>query len=90
VETLFEAFANARKRKRWLPVKITVRTAIAPKSMRVTWDDGTPVELMFLSKGAAKSTVAVTHQKLPDRAAVETMKKSWGEHLDRLGELLTS
>jgi hypothetical protein len=90
VETLFEAFANARRRKRWLAVKITVRTAIAPKSMRVTWDDGTPVELMFLSKGAAKSTVAVTHQKLPDRAAVETTKKSWGEHLDRLGELLAS
>jgi hypothetical protein len=90
VETLFEAFANARKRKRWLPVKITVRTSTAPKSMRVTWDDGTPVELMFLSKGAAKSSVAVTHQKLPDRAAVEVAKKSWGEHLDRLGEMLAS
>ena len=90
VETLFEAFANARKRKRWLPVKITVRTSTAPKSMRVTWDDGTPVELMFLSKGAAKSSVAVTHQKLADRAAVEAAKKSWGEHLDRLGEMLAS
>jgi len=90
VETLFDAFANARKRKKWLPVKITVRTAKAPKSMRVTWDDGTSVELVFLTKGAAKSTVAVQHSKLPDRAAVDATKKSWGEHLDRLGELLAS
>lgn len=90
VETLFDAFANARKRRKWLPVKITVRTATAPKSMRITWDDGTSVELVFLSKGTAKSTVAVQHSKLPDRAAVEATKKSWSEHLDRLGELLAS
>ena len=88
VETLYEAFANARKRRRWLPVKITVRTSIPARSMRVTWDDGTFVELMFLAKGAAKSTVTVQHQKLPDRAAVETTKKSWSEYLDRLGEML--
>ncbi len=89
VEKLFDAFANARKRRRWLPVKITVRGATPHKYMRMTWNDGTPVQVGFLSKGSAKSAVAVAHQKLPDKAAAGAMKKAWSEHFDRLGELLS-
>lgn len=87
IETLFDAFANARKRKKWLPVKLTVRTAIPQKSMRITWDDDTLVQLYFLAKGS-KSSVTVQHTKLPDRAAVEVTKKVWAEHLERLREFL--
>ncbi len=87
IETLFDAFANARKRRKWLPVKLTVRTAIPQKSMRITWDDDTLVQLYFLAKGS-KSSVAVQHTKLPDRAAVEAAKKVWAEHLERLSEFL--
>src|SRR5205085_9472998 len=36
VKTLFNAFANGRGRRSWLPVKITVRTATPYRSMRVT------------------------------------------------------
>jgi uncharacterized protein YndB with AHSA1/START domain len=88
VETLFSAFANSRKRAKWLPVKIVIESSALHKRMRITWDDGTPVLLGFLSKGAAKSAVAVQHQKLPDKAAADAMKTSWSEHFDRLAELL--
>jgi uncharacterized protein YndB with AHSA1/START domain len=87
VETLFEAFVNARVRKRWLPVGITVKSATPPKRMRILWDDDTVVQLGFTPKSASKSAVAVQHEKLKDRAAVESTKKAWGEHFDRLAQL---
>jgi uncharacterized protein YndB with AHSA1/START domain len=89
VGTLFDAFANDRRRRKWLPVKIVVRSATPKKRMRITWEDGTVVVLEFMSKGAAKSVVALAHQKLPDKAAAEAMKKAWSEHFDRLGEFLS-
>jgi uncharacterized protein YndB with AHSA1/START domain len=89
VGALFDAFANARQRRRWLPVKIAVRSATPQKRMRVTWDDDTVVVLEFTSKGSAKSVVAVGHQKLPDRSAADAMKKAWGGYFDRLGQLLS-
>ncbi|HEY6146744.1 MAG TPA: SRPBCC domain-containing protein, partial [Thermoanaerobaculia bacterium] len=89
VETLFDAFANERRRRKWLPVKIVVRTVKPQKRMRVTWEDGTIVVFEFLSKGPGKSAVALGHQKLPDRATADAMKKMWSGHLDRLGELLS-
>ena len=88
VETLYNAFANGRKRARWLPVKITVRTATPQKTMRVTWSDKTDVHFNFLSKGDQKSTITVQHQKLPDKAAIAAMKQWWSERLDALSELL--
>ena len=88
VETLYGAFANARTRKKWLAEKFTIRTTIPSKSMRVTWEDGTDVEIFFLPKGVSKTTVAITHKKLSDRAAVETAKKAWAARLDRLSEVL--
>jgi hypothetical protein len=58
--------------------------------MRVTWPDGSSVELYFASKGAGKSQVAVQHGKLPDRAAVDRMKAYWTERLGALQEILTA
>jgi uncharacterized protein YndB with AHSA1/START domain len=89
VATLFKAVQNPRTRKRWLPAKVTLRTAVPSKSMRVTWGDDQLVQFFFAPKSAKKSTVTVQHQKLPDRGAAEAMKKAWGEHFDRLGDLLS-
>jgi hypothetical protein len=89
VADLFDAFANARRRRRWLPVTIDVRSSRPGKRMRVGWPDATVVELNFLAKGRGKSVVAITHQKLPDRAAVESRKKEWTGYLDKLREMLT-
>jgi hypothetical protein len=69
-------------------VKITVRSSTPEKRMRITWPDDTSVQLGFVSKGPSKSSVAVQHEKLSDRAAAEAMKKEWSKHLARLGELL--
>jgi hypothetical protein len=89
VETLFDAMHNARIRKRWLPVKVDVRSATAPKRMRITWDDATQVQVGFYPKGAAKSSIAVQHEKLPDRASIDVVKAKWTEYFDRLEKVLS-
>jgi uncharacterized protein YndB with AHSA1/START domain len=89
VEVLFGAFANTRQRRRWLPSKVTVRRATPPRSMRLTWIDGSAVLVGFTSKSSAKSAVAVEHQDLADRAAAQAVKRGWSEHFDRLAELLS-
>jgi hypothetical protein len=88
VATLFEAFADSRRRRRWMRTPTTIRVAQPHKSMRLTWNDGTIVALYFMAKGQ-RSAVAVQHQKLPDRSAVDAARKGWGERLDRLGRLLS-
>jgi hypothetical protein len=86
---LYEAFSDARIRRRWLPdVDLTIRTASREKSMRITWPDRTSVEVGFLSRGAQKSQVGLVHAKLPDRAAVTKKKEYWAERLAELGKLL--
>lgn len=87
---LFGAFANARTRKRWLAgVKLTVRKATAPKSLRMTWEDGTSVQVWLTAKGPGKCSAAVQHTGLKDRDAVTRTKQYWAERLDALGEVLT-
>jgi uncharacterized protein YndB with AHSA1/START domain len=88
VAKLYRAFANARTRARWLPAKITVRTANPNKRMRVKWNDDTTVEILFTAKADRKSNVALTHEKLPDKSKAEEMKRWWGDRLDALSELL--
>ena len=79
---LFGAFRKS------LPRNIKVKSATANKRMRLAWDDGTTVEVMFMRKADRKSSVAVTHQKLPDKAAAQKMKELWGGRLDALGAAL--
>jgi hypothetical protein len=87
---LYSAFRDARLRARWLPgVDLTVRTATRGKYMRLTWPDRTTVVVGFTRLGAAKSQVALSHEKLPDRAAVTRAKEYWGARLDALGQVLT-
>src|SRR5262249_27016822 len=67
---LYQAFHDARVRSQWLPgVDLTIRTARRGKSMRITWPDRTSIEVGFASQGNGKSRVAVSHVKLPDKAA---------------------
>lgn len=88
VKTLFEAWADNARRRRWLDRgDIAVRTATAPKSIRLQWPDGTIVVVGFVPKGNAKSAVAVVHTKLRDRAASEKAKAYWTERLDALASL---
>jgi len=90
VKTLFEAWADASVRRRWLDGEsVKVRTATAPKSMRLGWSDGSIIAIGFEAKGVSKSSVAVQHTKLPDKETADRLKQYWSDRLDTLGEALS-
>lgn len=89
VAKLYRAWSDKRSRERWLPgAKLAVRTATRHKSMRITWEDGSSVEVYFTAKGKDKSQVAVQHRKLGRKADAEARKSFWGERLKVLAEVL--
>jgi len=89
VDRLFHAWADDATRRRWIgESKATVRTASAPKSLRLQWPDGSIIAVWLTAKGAAKSAVAVTQSKLPDKAAATHAASEWSARLQALGELL--
>ncbi len=88
IDELFEAWADARTRKRWLPEKLTVRKATKNRSIRITWADDTSVEVWFQAKGE-KSIAGVQHTKLTSKADADERKKFWAERLAALSDLLT-
>jgi hypothetical protein len=88
VTTLFDAFAEKSVRDRWLNGPVKVRTATAPKSIRLGLADGGILAVGFLPKGKGKSSVAVSQAKLPDRETAERLKVYWSERLDALREVL--
>lgn len=86
---LYAAFNNARKRSQWLTgVKLTIRGTTPNKSMRIRWEDGSPVDVGFLAKGAAKSQVALEHRKLASKAEADRMRAFWNERLAALAALM--
>jgi hypothetical protein len=91
VATLFDAWTDARVRQRWLKEPgARVRKATPLKSIRLGWPDGGIVAVGFFAKGKAKSSVAIEHTKLPDRASGERLKQDWSERFDALGEVLVA
>jgi len=90
VTELFDAWADAKMRRRWLNgATVKVRTATSPKSMRLDWNDRSIIAVGFAAKGKSKSSVAVQHEKLPDRDTAERLKQYWTDRLDALGEVLS-
>jgi hypothetical protein len=86
VDRLYEAFVDQSLRERWLPDgDLRERTATKPKSARFDWGDGeTRVVVDFTPKGAAKSTVALEHERLANAQQAERMKAFWRERLTAL------
>jgi hypothetical protein len=90
VTELFDAWADANVRRRWLNGEsVKVRTATAPKSIRLGWTDGSIIAVGFMPKGKSRSSVALAHTKLPDRETANRLKEYWSERLDALGEVLS-
>lgn len=88
IAELYAAF-GARKRARWLgEVRPRIKTATREKSMRLTWEDGTQVDVYFWAKGASKSQVQLQHRELPDPGAAERMRAWWTERLGELARFL--
>lgn len=86
VKSLFRCWEDRKKRAAWLKDhRFTVRTATAPKSMRITWVDGkTSVEANFFAKGASKSVVSLEHSQLASSKDVARMRAYWGKALERM------
>ncbi len=87
---LFRMFKEEELRTGWLKEKgLVVRTAIANKSLRMTWKDKkTSLEIAFYAKGENKSQVVVTHSKLPEANTAAKMKTFWSSALDQLKTVL--
>jgi hypothetical protein len=90
VERLYDAFVDTAARERWLPdAPLSERTATRPKSVRFDWGDGsTRVNVTFLPRDGAKSTVALEHRRLPDAGEAARLKTYWRERLVMLKHFL--
>lgn len=90
VERLYEAFADAQMRERWLPGdRLDVTTARPGRTLHARWEDSaTRVSVGFTSKSEAKSVAALSHHRLPDPETAERMKAHWRERMDALKALL--
>lgn len=88
VSRLYAAWSDEGLRRDWLPAEMTIRKATPDKSLRITWEDGSNVDVGFFPKGDSRSQVAVEHAKLPDTAAVKRAKEYWKQALDRLQQAL--
>jgi hypothetical protein len=86
IDELYAAFG---RRRRWLAdVEPTVKRATDRKSVRMTWPDGTKVEVLFFAKGAAKSMLNIQHRGIKGRAAADQLRAFWTARLATLGEVL--
>jgi hypothetical protein len=92
VDALFDAFVNARKRKKWLRHgTMSLRTSQPSRTARFNWEDGsTRVNVSFIDKGPSKSMVSVAHERLGDADEAETTKALWKERLVDLKSFLES
>ena len=87
--TVYRAFADGRIRRQWLDgVKLTVRKSTPNRSVRITWDDDTSVEVWLTSKGGGKTSAQVQHRNLVDRVDADRRRAFWAERLDALRDVV--
>jgi hypothetical protein len=84
------AFRDPDRRSAWFPNALfEVRAAYSGKRGRFDWTDPpSKVWVDLVPKGDGRTTVTVTHERLPDADAAAAMKDRWREALDRLKGLL--
>ncbi len=88
---LFDAFADARQRKRWFPdVSMRLSGSRPPKSARFNYNGGSRVSVTFESKGRSKTMVVIVHQQLPNSRQAQATKSLWRQRLDDLKTILES
>jgi len=86
---VFRAFNDVSRRQWSAGQEYLVRTAIAPRSLRLGLPDGTLVGVAIDRKGNTRCSVTVSHSKLPDAAAADRAKVAWRDALARLAGMLT-
>jgi len=92
VERLFEAWSDPEQRERWLgEFDLHERTSTPPRGARYDWEGGSSrVIVLCESKGESKSTVALSHERLPDAAEAARLKAFWRGRMSDLKALLES
>jgi len=86
---IYKAFADSRQRRKWLPgTTVTVRKGTPGKSLRMTWDDGTSVEVWLTPRGASKTAAAIAHRKLTGKDDVDRRKAFWTEKLAAIASVV--
>jgi hypothetical protein len=89
VSELFASWMDETQRAEWLPEQtFFLRKATLDKSLRITWSDGSHVDVNFYPKGEAKSQVSVQQSRLEGSEQVSQAKQFWGEALQRLKTIL--
>ena len=84
----FRAF-NDPQRRAWCHERgFAVRSAIAPRMLRLAFADGSLVGVAIVRQGNARCTVSVEQTKLVDAAAAERARQLWKSSLDRLSMML--
>jgi hypothetical protein len=85
-EQVFDAFVDPGVRERWLGgAALSTRTATRPRSVRFDRaEDGTRVHVTVDGKPDGRSTVTVSHSRLPDADAAARAKAWWRERLAAL------
>jgi hypothetical protein len=88
---LYAAFRIARRRAQWLAdLTLNIRGATPNKSIRFRLEDGSPIDVLFSSRGEGKSQVAIELSKLPTRADADRLRVFWTERLGALAVMLKS
>ena len=91
VETLFDAWADAGIRKKWLgDAKVKIRTSTRPKTVRLDWKGETIIAVGFTAKGPSKSSVAVQHTKLLSKEKANELREYWSDRLENLAGVLAA
>jgi hypothetical protein len=88
IGALCKHWNDEKLRSKWLKDRFTIRKATTNKSLRITWNDNTNVEVNFYSKGVSKSQATVQHSKLGGSVQVESTRSYWKAALGRLSGLL--
>lgn len=78
--------ANEEKRALWLDTPVSIRTATAPKSVRMGMPDHTIAAAWIVPRGDSKCSIGISHTKLADSDAVDEAKALWKAALERLAE----
>jgi len=92
ISKAFTAVTDPKRRASWLPgVKLESRKATARKYARFLFVSGarlsgepTPLDMNFVSKGAARCQIAVQHSRLRTKRDAARMKAFWADAADRL------
>jgi hypothetical protein len=84
---LYEATANAAKRKKWFPDgagKFQRSSQTKDKYLRGSWKKNARLEIGFHAKGAGKAQITVQVNKLARKVDVEVQRSAWKKALDKL------